>query len=61
MLVLAETNMHCAAGADNGDIVLHPCGSTGGTDGHEPLLRSGYHTTGMQCIVFEQARPDQAA
>ena len=56
-----QTHMHCAAGANHGDIVLHPCGSTGGADGHEPLLCSGYHTTGMQRIVFEQARHNQTA
>ena len=61
MHVVLARPLHCAAGTNHGDIILHPCGSTGGTDGHEPLLCSGYHTIGMQCIVHEQARCNQAA
>ena len=57
-----QSHKQCGAGADHGDVVFHPCGSTGGTDGHEPLLCSGYHTTGMQRTVYKrQARHDQAA
>ncbi len=56
-----QSRMHCAAGADNGDIVLHPCGSAGGSDGHEPVLCRGHHTTGMQRTVFGKARYYQAA